>query len=431
MAPKKSEAQRSTEAITDLGGEAVGTVVLEAIDGPGAGLRVELPRGTATLGSDPSCDVVLEDPAVSRKHARLEQLVGAVRVRDLESRNGTFYLGARLDEARVPLGATVRVGRTTVRFLSAGKQAAAPLSDRTELGGLIGSSAAMRQLFARIERLAPTDSTVLIRGETGVGKESVARALHALSGRAGGPWVVFDCAAVSAELMESQLFGHAQGAFTGADRARRGALEAAEGGTFFLDEIGDLPLRLQPLLLRVLEARELKRLGETHYRKVSVRVLAATHQNLEKEVEAGRFRRDLLHRLGLTLSVPALRERRDDIAPLAERFARELGGVDLKLSADTLVALQCHDWPGNVRELRNAVDRIAHFGALEPSPPRRAPREKTFLEARDELMRSFEHDYLTALLKKHRGNVSAVARESKLSRSQLYRLLRTHGLVQG
>ena len=420
-----SELSSGMTADLTLGDGARGTlepVVVEAIEGPGKGPRATLSGGTLLVGSDPACGLHLEDPTVSRRHVVLELLPEAVKVLDLESRNGTRYLGARIREARVPVGGSVKVGKTTLRIRSAAVQPRA-ISDREELHGLVGKSVAMRQLFADLERLGPQRAPVLIRGETGSGKEMVARALHALSGaeEQQGPFVVFDCSSVSPQLMESQLY-----------EDRVGVVEAANGGTLFLDGIGELPLAQQPKLLRLLETQEFRRLGDTEVRRSTFRLLSATHRDLEAEVRAKRFREDLYFRIAVTsVNIVPLRERPEDIPLLAAHFARQLTGMDITLEPATLAALQCDPWKGNVRELRNALQRVVALGNLEMAPaeqPSAAPL--AFNEARDKLLEQFERDYLTTLLARHKRNISAAAREAKLSRSQFYRLLERHKLAR-
>ncbi len=403
-------------------------VIVEAIEGPAKGQRIKLSAGTVSVGAAPECDLVLAaDSAVSRQHLSVELMAGGVRVRDLGSRNGTTYLGAKIEEARVPVGGSVRIGRTVLRFTPATQPA--PVSGREQLHYLIGRSLGMQRLFALLEKLGPQESTVLIRGETGSGKDAVARTLHALSPRAQGPFVVFDCGAVNSNLIESELFGHAKGAYTGADRTRAGAIESAHGGTLFLDEIGELPLELQPKLLRVLEAREFRRVGEDVPRKANVRVVSATHRDLEAAASAGKFRSDLYYRLAVAIvEVPPLRNRPEDIPLLAAHFAKQCTGVDVQLAPATLAALQCDPWPGNVRELRNAVERAVTLGSLADTQSPQANSPTSYKEARDSLLDRFERDYLQALLTRHGGNVSAAAREAKLSRSQFYRLLGKHGI---
>ncbi|MGQ0507488.1 MAG: sigma 54-interacting transcriptional regulator [Myxococcaceae bacterium] len=398
-------------------------------EGPGKGAELMLSVGTVMLGSAMDCDLIISDPKVSRRHASVELLPGAVRVRDLRSRNGTLYLGAKIEDAYVPIGGSLLVGKTLLR-LAPVDLPQAPESDRTELHGLFGASRPMRQLFAAMERVGRTELTVLIRGETGTGKDGVARALHAMSPRASSRLMVFDCASVSPNLIESELFGHARGAFTNANADRMGALEHATGGTIFFDEIGELSMDLQPKLLRVLESREFRRVGCNQSRKMTARVIAATHRDLEAEVKAGRFRADLYFRLAVAaLDVPPLRQRPEDIPLLARHFAREQNGEEVVLDPTTLASLQCEQWPGNVRELRNAVERLLALGRLRRNAAVAAGTGTTFKRAREWLVQQFERDYLVGIVERHGGNISAAARESGLSRSQFYRLLWQHGLA--
>jgi DNA-binding NtrC family response regulator len=398
--------------------------VIVRVEGASVPASASLPQGTMLIGSSPDAQLRLSDPTVSRRHAAVELLPGALRVKDLGSRNGTFYLGARISEALVPLGGSVRVGKTTVRFMPV--ETVPAVSDKEVLCGLVGRSQPMRRLFAAIEKLGPKDIGVLVTGETGTGKEGVARALHALSARRQQPLTVFDCAAVSVSLAESELFGYVKGAFTGADRARAGVLERAGEGTLFLDEIGDLPLELQPKLLRALDSRRFQRVGDSQVREFRARVVAATHRDLEAEVRDGRFRKDLFFRIApASLHVPPLRERPEDVPLLAAQLALECAGFEVPLAPATLAALMCDPWPGNVRELKNAVERMIALGyhRLESGPNGAPP---SFLKARNDMVERFERDYLAALLKRHPKNVGAAIRESKLSKSEFYRLLRRH-----
>jgi DNA-binding NtrC family response regulator len=311
-------------------------------------------------------------------------------------------------------------------------------------GGLVGAGRAMRELFDRLDRVAASDATVLVEGETGTGKELVARVLHERSGRSTGAFVTVDCGSLPQPLLEAELFGHARGAFTGAHQARLGAIEAAHGGTVFLDEIGELPLEMQPRLLRLLEARTVKRLGENQHRAVDVRFVCATHQNLQGLVAGKRFREDLFFRLAvLGVRVPPLRERREDIPALVDHF---MPAASRHLVTDALLGdLMSREWPGNVRELRNALDQLAVLGAgagLAPArasapadapcePPDELPPEWAslpFRTFRALAVERLERVYLSKLLRRHHRRISDAAAEAGINRTYLHRLIRRHRL---
>ncbi len=379
-----------------------------------------------TVGSAPENVICITAPTVSRRHVSLTLKGNHVLVIDLGSSNGTRFLGARVQDAEVPVGGSLELGRQMVRFIA--PTIAKPESEKTELAGMIGRAPSMRRLFAAVEKLGPSTITVLIRGETGTGKDKVARALHALSARAARPFVVFDCAAVSPSLVESELFGHARGSFTGALGDRAGALESAGEGTLFIDEVGELPLDLQPKLLRAIESREFRRVGDNVTRECKARIVAATHRDLLARVEEGAFRLDLFHRLAVAqLDVPPLRDRLEDIEPMVRMFARELTGIEVSVSPQTLAAFQCEPWPGNVRELRNAVHRTLTLGVWRDELASDAG-EAGLTQSREKMIERFEREYLKALFKHCGGNMSEVARRALISRSQLYRLLEKHGL---
>ncbi len=400
-------------------------VRLLVVEGPDAGKEALVTEGTAVVGSAEGCSLRLSDEAVSRRHLSVELLGTRVRVKDLGSKNGTKHLSNRFDALELPLGSTVELGKTRLALLP--KVSEGRLSEKDELAGLLGRSVAMKRLFAQLEQVAPTDAAVLIHGETGSGKEGVARAIHALSPRAQGPFVVFDCGAVAPELMQAQLFGHVKGAFTGAVKDTPGALERAHGGVLFLDEIAEVPLALQPSLLRALESHTFQRVGEGRVRESDFRVLAATHHDLLARAKAGQFRMDLYYRLAaLVLELPPLRSRMEDVPLLAHHFAAEAGATS-PLSASTLAALAAKPWPGNVRELKNAVERVL---ALGPSSLVPGAKEEAldFHGSREQALKAFERTYLEALLARHQGNASAAAREAGIARSYLYKLLELHGL---
>jgi DNA-binding NtrC family response regulator len=331
------------------------------------------------------------------------------------------------------------IGDDRIRFGVEASSVELPLHDEPRLAGMLGRSPVMRRLFADLDRVAATDATVLITGETGVGKERVAEAIHERSARSAGPFVVLDCGAVPPQLFEAQLFGHEQGAFTDAKKAAPGVFELAEGGTVFLDEIGELPLELQSRLLRVVETRTVRRLGGQRTRELDVRVLAATNRDLAAEVNRHTFRSDLYYRLSVVeVYVPPLRERPEDVELLVEHFRAD---IDPKgrgsLPPDFLAWARSHPWPGNVRQLRNAVERALTLGpsmSVPPPPPgTTSPIDLgvPFREAKQRVVDDFDRRYITALLAKHQGNVSAAARAAGLDRMSIYKAIQRLGLGEG
>jgi DNA-binding NtrC family response regulator len=402
-------------------------VRLVVMAGPDTGRQLEVRNGTVLVGTHADCQLQLSDTGVSRRHVSLELSGARVRVSDLGSKNGTRYLGAKFTRLDVPVGATIELGTTSLALLPLLRDGA--LSDKHALGGLVGRSAPMRRLYALLEQVGPTDASCLVRGETGTGKELLVRTLHALSHRAKGPFVAVDCGGITSSLVSSVLFGHVEGAFTGAVKDAVGLIEAANGGTLFLDDVSSLPLDTQPLLLRVLEGRTYQRVGEGRERTSDFRVVAATTRDLQLEAKEGRFRMDLYYRLAsITLDLPPLRERLDDVPVLAAHFAKA-AGAKTTLPAGAVASLSAWRWPGNVRELKNAVERAVTLGeAPLPDQPASSASED-FHGARDKALAAFERSYLEALLTKHKGSASAVAREAGIARSYLYRLLETHGLT--
>ena len=319
------------------------------------------------------------------------------------------------------------------------------LRELGRFGRLIGNSPVMQKVYDLVVKVAPTDATVLLIGESGTGKEEVAATIHELGRRRSQPFLPVNCGAVPANLIESELFGHERGAFTGAAGQRQGAFEAATGGTVFLDEIGELPFDLQPKLLRVLEQREVRRVGGNKTVPVDIRILAATRKDLDREVAAGRFREDLYFRLAVVpVTVPALRERREDIPLLVERFLEALTrGSAPPVPPETMAALAGHDWPGNVRELRNVLERALYMNpdrstplllASLPSAPMSSASSPGFDpslsygENRERAESAFEKAYLTWLLERAGGNVSEAARQAKMDRKYLHKLMKKHGL---
>jgi DNA-binding NtrC family response regulator len=333
---------------------------------------------------------------------------------------------------------TLQLGETVLRIEPTEDETPVPASPHSEFGAVRGRSVAMRELFEQLEQVAQSDCSVLLEGETGVGKEHIAEALHKKSPRAAEPFVVVDCGALVGELMEAELFGYVRGAFSGADRARVGLIESATGGTLFLDEVGELPLALQTKLLGTVERRRVVPIGSNSARPIDVRIVAATNRNLGREVNQGRFRSDLYYRLAVVrLRVPPLRERKEDIPVLVQAFLEQLRGrygerVPQTLSALVLGRLGQHDWPGNVRELRNAVERAAlklrqSEDKPEPEPVARVEPD-AFFAKREEALEAFDRRYFGALLAQTQNNLSQVARQANLDRRYLHRILRRLGL---
>jgi DNA-binding NtrC family response regulator len=428
--------------------------VLQVSSGGAAGKRLASPAARLTVGSQEGNDLVLPDATVSRFHAELERAADGWRIRDLGSTNGTQVNGVRVLDAYLGDQATLTFGATAVRFEVTQEQEDVPLHPEPRFGALVGESVAMRALFAQLDRLARTAATVLVLGESGTGKELIAEAVHQKSPRAGKPFIVVDCGAIPAELVESELFGHERGAFTGATSDRKGAFEAADGGTLFLDEIGELPLAVQPRLLRALERRQVKRVGADAHRSVDVRFIAATHRDLRQAVNQGTFREDLYFRLAVAqVRVPPLRERPDDL-PLLLRHLwdetfRALGLPARPFTApgeETMRHLSRLPWEGNVRELRNFVERsVALSGDLDASrlavpsaspgagagAAAAGPEVRTDLpyhQAKEAWLEVFEKAYLSHRLQKAGGNVSQMAREAEVDRAHLIKLLKKYAV---
>ena len=419
---------------------------LVLLNTPGAGRTYPVGQ-SLKIGKAPENDVVIDHPTVSRAHLVLRRMGDQFVVQDLGSTNGTFIDGAQVREAFLKPGALLEVGDVQLRFQPELKSLEVSPAQSDRLGDLVGSSLPMRQIFALIQRIAATDSTLLLIGETGCGKGAAARTIHKLSPRATGPFVVFDCAAVSENLIESELFGHERGAFTGAVAQRVGCLERAHGGTLFLDEIDDLPLELQPKLLRALEDREFRRLGQSGSpQKFDTRVIAASKKDLWSETQAGRFREDLYFRLSVfTVTLPALRDRQEDLPLLVNALSQ--ARLWERLSEKQREQFMNHTWPGNVRELRNAVERFKHVADIPELASESFLREYAgpaapqgemlpvdysgpFKDVKEELVRAFEREYLTRLLAKTRGNIARAARDAALDRKHLYSLLHKYALVQ-
>jgi DNA-binding NtrC family response regulator len=409
------------------------TCTVEILSGPDVGKSAKMDKPLYRIGSHESNDLVLTDDSVSKHHLEIAVAPDGYRIVDLSSSNGTFMGGVKIGEVTIVEPVTLSIGTTTIRVAPAPIEAEVPASTRTSFGSVLGRSVAMRELFEQLDAVAKSDCSVLIEGETGTGKEQVAESIHNESPRKDGAFVVVDCGALLGELMESELFGHAKGAFTGADQERKGLLQMADGGTVFLDEIGEMPVALQAKLLGVIERRKVTPLGTSTARSIDVRVIAATNRNLAREVNEGRFRSDLFFRLAVVrLRVPPLRERLDDIPMLVEAFLvnlkdREGDHIPTQLSPIELARLSAQPWVGNVRELRNAVERSAlKIGGpnapAEPDPE----RPEAFIKARDRFVGEFERRYLSDMLERCDLNVSEAARQAGVDRRNFQRLLRRH-----
>jgi DNA-binding NtrC family response regulator len=403
------------------------------------------------LGRNAACQVVVDDGKVSAVHLEFVATAQGVRVRDLGSRNGTYVGGVRVGEIFLSANTKLRVGETEVVFEPL-RPERINIPAIPSFGPLVGQAPPMRAIFDRLSKIAPTDLTVLIQGETGTGKELVALALHQASARAKKPFVVVDCGSIPPTLAEATLFGHERGAFTGAIDKRLSPFQEAEGGTIFLDELGELPLDVQPKLLRALAERRVKSVGGSTYREFDVRVLAATRRDLVRAVNSGAFRSDLYFRVAqVKLEMMALRQRVEDIPVLVRRMLKDLGDESAyeRVTTTTLERLMRHDWPGNVRELRNAVavafalagedeeiDIAAHLGALSESPAAGGGggaslasfKGRQFQEAKRDVLARFERDYFAVLAEEAKGNVSEMARRAGMERAHVRAYLRRHGI---
>jgi transcriptional regulator with GAF, ATPase, and Fis domain len=392
------------------------------------------------VGKDPTCDAPVDDPFVSSRHVRIVAMAGRWIVQDLESTNGTFISGARVTRAELPLGVPVHVG--DAELVLEARDAPEPARAET-FEGMISRDPGMRQVFELVGRVGASDAAVTILGETGTGKELVARALHARSGRKDGPFVPVNCSAIAESLIESELFGHEKGAFSGADRLRKGAFEEADRGTIFLDEIGELPLDLQPKLLRVLELGEVKRVGASRPITVNVRIVAATHRDLRAAVRTGKFREDLYYRLCVVpITVPPLRQRRGDVRALAEGFLERAGprGLVLRWSPEALAKLEGYDWPGNVRQLKNVVQRALLFrgeglavpaAAVTFEDTRATPAatgDDDTLYVRGLSLEDIEREAIRLSLRRNGGKRAAVVKELRIAKSTVMKRIGQWGL---
>jgi two-component system, NtrC family, response regulator GlrR len=440
----RTQVHKASPAATTTEGEPVTRIRLTIVEGPGAGRTRESTGKRCSIGSHELNDLVIEDPTVSRFHCEIRIEGPNAVINDLKSRNGTFVDGVQVREAVLRSGSALRLGGATVRFETAGEERA-PSPKATRFGALVGTSLAMRMSIGMLEKAAQSDVTILLEGETGTGKGRAAEAVHRAGARADKPFIIVDCSAIPANLLESELFGHEKGSFTGADARRIGAFEEASGGTLFLDEIGELPSDLQPKLLRALENREIRRIGANRFIPINLRVIAATNRDLRAEVNAGRFRSDLYFRLAVVkIPLPPLRERPDDIPALVEELLRQIDApkeAAARLRAPHFLArLAQGAWPGNIRELRNHLERCLVFeddsalgdGAFPSGQPAAAsvPAGEVlpYSEAKRRAQDAFERQYLQQIMQKFGGRVAQAAEAAGVDRVYLYRLLRRQGM---
>ncbi|MEK6656353.1 MAG: sigma 54-interacting transcriptional regulator, partial [Nitrospirota bacterium] len=398
------------------------------------GKEFVIDKGLLRIGSKKENDVVIADDTVSRHHAVIEEKKGQYIIRDLESTNGTFVNGLRVSEAFLNEGSIIKLGNTELRFIPVEEKIELLPSKKDRFGDIVGKSEEMKEIFGILEKISKTDATVLITGETGTGKELVAKAIHENSHRSKKPFVVIDCSAIARNLIESELFGHEKGAFTGAVSTRHGAFETANGGTIFLDEVGEIEPDMQPRLLRVLEAREIKRVGSTNIIPVDVRIIAATNRDLSAEIKKNRFREDLFYRLSvININLPQLRDRKDDISLLIDYFiktnkARKVKGV----AKETLDILINYRWPGNVRELRNVIERAIALGASDYIEPKDLillkpqASEKDTADLSGKTLEEIEKSAIIQTLKAHKGNKTTTAKALGIAYSTLYEKMKKY-----
>jgi len=400
------------------------------VDAPANPQSKSFSSGSLLIGAGNGCDLVIENRTVSRHHVRLSIADSGVELVDVGSRNGTFLNGQRIGTALISSDAVLRLGTVSVRLELTGQNAST--GGVAQFGRYAGKSAAVYRVVEQLKAASQSDIPLLLEGESGTGKELVANAIHENSPQRRRLFIATNCGALDRQLACSELFGHARGSFTGASQERVGLFEQAHEGTLLLDEVGELPLDVQPILLRALETGSITRLGDSRARAVRVRIIAATNRNLREEVRLGRFRQDLFFRLAaLRIELPPLRSRKEDIEYLALGFMQEFGM--LELPSELLETFKVYFWPGNVRELRNAIKGYSVVHALPPEILERRSSIRCDAPALDVTVPYHEHkkrlndvfvrSYLELLLRQTSGNQSEAARISGLDRSHLNRLV--------
>ncbi len=433
----------ATRAIPTSGLIRLRGAVLEVVAGPDRGFSTKMESPALTIGKGNDVDIRLTDPAISRRHLEVAATADGLLVRDLGSRNGTWLGGCRIAEATLIQDVTLSFGQTSMAVRLADGALDLEVVDRSDFGGALGASIAMRHVFALLERAAKSNVTVLLEAESGCGKEVLAYALHTESTRRDEPFVAVDCASLPENLIESELFGHERGAFTGAIASRAGAFERAHNGTIFLDELGELPMEQQAKLLRVLEKREIRRVGGSKTIPIDVRVIAATNRRLAEAVRRREFREDLYYRISvIRVVVPPLRDRKEDIPALAQHFLSRIRGADAQVPADLVQVLLAHPWPGNVRELRNVVERWATFESARPevlfgesiNGPSGTAKQGVlggigdlaslpYHEAKRRVLEAFDRAYFPDVLKRVGGVVAKAAELAQVPRPSFHRML--------
>ena len=459
---KKDESHRPTVQIDGRplsDGFTVEKIGLRVLSGDDAGDVVLFENAFIRIGSDPLNDIVLTDPTVSRHHAEIRRVGDDIQLVDMNSTNGTTVDGLSVAEINLQPNQIFQVGRTQIRVSTLKEQIPISVTQKTHYGSMVGHSVALREIFSILDRIAPSELSIVIEGETGTGKELIARAIHDQSNRAKKPFVVFDCSAFTATLLESELFGHEKGAFSGALAKHRGVFERANGGTIFFDELGEMDIEFQPKFLRVLETGDLRRVGGESTFNVDVRVVAATNRDLEELIAEKKFRQDLFYRLAkVRFLLPPLRKRIEDIPPLTEHFLKKIckDRIAPTIDKDAYLILQKYEWPGNIRQLKNVIEKAIAFNdgnisadyfrkelSIEKGAPQFSSKSSfdeeviafqeneellPFREAKEILVNAFEKGYLRRLLKENKNNVSAAARHAKIDRRHLYRLLKKHDI---